>query len=359
MSVWSMLTECINQLDEPFRRSEIIGWFRRHHPQVNESTLAAHIQAATANAANRAQNHPNLARRAPLLQRIDHGLYARAVRPDAVTSEVSSNSAVFAAGSGGSKDGPGTPARRTSMRGHDRVRRNIEALVEGFDEHVRHFEAANAFSGPSVYFHHRAIERRRIHTSVTNLLADERFLEYLYAVLPSWGTHRMGPQRAKVRDFGELVASLRAAAPALEELWPLHITRLAPGTVHTVTQHVWQVIAIEGIPAHLRKSITWDQGSEMAQHAALTLATDIPVYFAHAHSPWERGTNENTNRLVGEYFPKRTEITSESSYLWEVADELNGRPRAILGLRTPAEAFAELLLEGISEDAEGSFASTD
>jgi IS30 family transposase len=119
------------------------------------------------------------------------------------------------------------------------------------------------------------------------------------------------------------------------------------------------ISSIEGIPAHLRKSITWDQGSEMAQHAALTLATDIPVYFAHAHSPWGRGTNENTNRLVREYFPKGTEITSESSYLWEVADELNGRPRAILGFRTPAEAFAELLLDGISEDAEGSFASTD
>jgi IS30 family transposase len=119
------------------------------------------------------------------------------------------------------------------------------------------------------------------------------------------------------------------------------------------------ITSIEGVPAYLRKSITWDQGSEMAQHAALTLATDIPVYFAHPHSPWERGTNENTNRLIREYFPKGTEITSESSCLWEVADELNGRPRAILGFRTPAEAFAELLLDGLPEDTEGSFASTD
>jgi IS30 family transposase len=117
--------------------------------------------------------------------------------------------------------------------------------------------------------------------------------------------------------------------------------------------------SIGGVPAHLRKSITWDQGAEMAQHAALTLATDIPVYFAHPHSPWERGTNENTNRLIREYFPKGTEITSESSYLWDVADELNGRPRAILGFRTPAEAFAELLLEGLSEDTKSSLASTD
>jgi hypothetical protein len=77
MTVWSRLEECISQLDEPFRRSEIVGWFRRHYPGVNESTLAAHIQAATANATNRAQNNP-LGTRRPLLRRVDHGLYVRA-----------------------------------------------------------------------------------------------------------------------------------------------------------------------------------------------------------------------------------------------------------------------------------------
>src|SRR5712691_400129 len=79
MTVWSMLEECAGQLAEPFRRSEIIGWFRRHHPDVNEATLAAHIQAATVNAANRAQNNP-LGSRAPLLRRVDHGLYVRATQ---------------------------------------------------------------------------------------------------------------------------------------------------------------------------------------------------------------------------------------------------------------------------------------
>jgi hypothetical protein len=77
MTVWSMLQECIGQLDEPFRRSEILGWFRRHHPDVKESTLAAHVQAATANATNRAQNNP-LGTRPPLLRRVGHGLYVRA-----------------------------------------------------------------------------------------------------------------------------------------------------------------------------------------------------------------------------------------------------------------------------------------
>jgi IS30 family transposase len=117
--------------------------------------------------------------------------------------------------------------------------------------------------------------------------------------------------------------------------------------------------SLSGMPEGLLRSITWDQGAEMAQHAALTLKSDIPVYFAHAHSPWERGTNENTNGLLREYFPKGTDITGDIRYLNAVADELNGRPRAILGFRTPAEVFAEeLLLDENSGDDLSSIAST-
>jgi hypothetical protein len=304
MSVWSMLAECVGQLDEPFRRSEIIGWFRRHHPQVNESTLAAHIQAATVNAENRAQNHPHLARRAPLLRRVDHGLYVRAAKPDTVT-DASSKSSDPGTGQGESADEPGAAARRISTRGHDRARRNVEALIEGFDEHVRYFEAANAFSGPSVYFHHRAIERRRTHTSVTDLLADEQFLEYVYAVLPSWGMHRMGPQRAKVTDFGELVASLRAAAPVLEELWPLHITRLTPGTVHAVSQSAWQVIA------GIRASTSGTQivaGSKTLHHFLPDLIPPIDRQYTFRFFTGQTEVRFGDQRAFLDWFPALTEI---------------------------------------------------
>jgi len=103
--------------------------------------------------------------------------------------------------------------------------------------------------------------------------------------------------------------------------------------------------SVAGLPAQLVKSLTWDQGSEMADHAAFSLATKIDVYFAHPHSPWERGTNENTNGLIREYIPKGTPVPSDSAFLNSVSHSLNIRPRRILGYRTPAEVFAEMLSE--------------
>jgi transposase, IS30 family len=103
------------------------------------------------------------------------------------------------------------------------------------------------------------------------------------------------------------------------------------------------ITTVTGMPTALVKTITWDQGGEMAAHAAFTLATTVAVYFAHPHSPWERPTNDNTNGLLREYFPTGTEITDDQTHLNHVATELNNRPRRILGYRTPAEVFADLL----------------
>ena len=80
----------------------------------------------------------------------------------------------------------------------------------------------------------------------------------------------------------------------------------------------------------------------MASHAAFCMATSVEVFFTHPHSPWERSTNENTNGLNREYFPKGTEITDDQTYLDRVAAQLNNRPRRILRYRTPAEVFADL-----------------
>ena len=102
--------------------------------------------------------------------------------------------------------------------------------------------------------------------------------------------------------------------------------------------------AITALPAQLRRSLTWDQGAEMARHAELRIDHDLPVFFCDPHSPWQRGTNENTNGLLRQYFPKGTDLTAHGpDELDAVAAALNGRPRKTLGWKTPAEALDELL----------------
>jgi transposase, IS30 family len=104
------------------------------------------------------------------------------------------------------------------------------------------------------------------------------------------------------------------------------------------------VEAMSRLPAALHRTLTWDQGIEMANHVAIASATDLAIYFCDPHSPWQRATNENTNGLLRQYFPKSTDLSGyHRDYLDFVAAQLNTRPRKRLGWRTPAEALDQLL----------------
>jgi IS30 family transposase len=100
---------------------------------------------------------------------------------------------------------------------------------------------------------------------------------------------------------------------------------------------------IAELPEQLRRSLTWDQGSEMAHHAKFTVATGVPVYFCDPRSPWQRGTNENTNGLLRQYFPKRRLLPHDQAGLDAIAAELNGRPRQTLDWKTPSEVLDQAL----------------
>ena len=136
----------------------------------------------------------------------------------------------------------------------------------------------------------------------------------------------------------------------------LHLPPTPTGATHTAEQvRDAMITTMRGLPAALRRSLTWDQGIELARHAEITVAADLPVYFCDPHSPWQRGTNENTNGLLRQYFPKGSDLSVHpAEHLNAITDRLNGRPRKTLDFRTPAEALARLL----SEDQQAGVATT-
>jgi transposase, IS30 family len=139
------------------------------------------------------------------------------------------------------------------------------------------------------------------------------------------------------KDQGSAIGTLVERQTRMVRLLPMPCRD--SDTLHDALQ-----TRMAGPPPVLLRSITWDQGTEMARHPRITRSLGAPVYFCDSHSPWQRGSNENTNGLLRDYFPKGTDLSIHSPrHLLAVENELNNRPRRVLGDRAPAELFAALL----------------
>jgi len=145
---------------------------------------------------------------------------------------------------------------------------------------------------------------------------------------------------------GDLIFGTRSSTIAT----PVERTSRFVMLVHLPGSHTADVVAdalaetIATLPEQLRRSLTWDQGKEMAEHARFSVATGVPIYFCDPHSPWQRGSNENTNGLLRQYFPRSTDFRAlTQSDLDTVAAELNDRPRQTLGWKSPCQALDQAL----------------
>ena len=143
---------------------------------------------------------------------------------------------------------------------------------------------------------------------------------------------------------GDLIMGKRQTAiGTLVERWSRYVMLFLLPDGHTA-EAVRTALAdtVQRLPEHLWQSLTWDQGKEMAQHAQFTIDTGVQVYFCDPKSPWQRGSNENTNGLLRQYFPKGTDLSVHSqAHLNKVARLLNTRPRKTLGFITPADKLAQ------------------
>ena len=193
------------------------------------------------------------------------------------------------------------PRRRRDVR----ERANIETLVADFDACISQFESSNAFPGPSLYFHERALAQRSLHSNAPELLNDKLFLEYVYAVLPAWGMHRMGNQRAKVVDFSDMADSLRSAAIPIDRLWSRQITNVGADEAAALAEDVWRIIASLRVSRSETRIVA---GSKALHHVLPNLVPPIDRQYTFRFFTGQKAVNRGDERAFLDWFPLLCEI---------------------------------------------------
>ena len=186
-----------------------------------------------------------------------------------------------------------------------RTHGNVSRLIAGFADYVDVFEHSAAFPGPSLYFHQRALARRRELSQLQALLADELFFEYVYAVLPAWGMHRMGKQRAKVGEFGPFIASFRSVARSLEDLWPLKITEVGTDDAPAVADAIWEVLASLEVSTSATRIVA---GSKALHHVLPDLVPPIDRQYTFRFFTGQKSVARGDRQAFLEWYPYFCEI---------------------------------------------------
>jgi hypothetical protein len=198
----------------------------------------------------------------------------------------------------------GTPRLRRDVR----ARQNVEKVISTFSDCIAYFERSEAFPGPSLYFHERALERRVQHGDIHGLLEDERFFEYVYAVLPSWGMHRMGKQAAKVGPFDVMVDSFRSCEDEIQLLWSTIITDVPEHDVDAVASAVWRIIAKLEVSTSGTRIVA---GSKALHHVLPNLVPPVDRQYTFRFFTGQMNTTTGEGRAFCEWFPYLCEIGRE------------------------------------------------
>jgi hypothetical protein len=276
------------------RRDQVLGLIRQSHVPLDDDQIAqaAQMNRVYVNLICRRLAEDKLIVRSPS----DRG---KLVNVAADRSELTHPGRV-------TSDSPKEAGRRLGprRRAAEPLAERLQQLTACFADCVAAFEASQAFPGPSLYFHLRAIERRREHQTVSSLLEDNLFLEYVYAVLPAWGMHRMGQQAAKVGDFTKITTALRETAPALQQLWPLRITMLSGPAARDAASIAWDVIA------HVKVSTSRTQivaGSKFLHHLLPDLVPPIDRQYTFTFFTGQKMVPSDRAAFL-DWFPRLADI---------------------------------------------------